>query len=111
MGTLLRTYTVKLFHQVLGMAYSTQSRNIELTDELLGEGGFGRVNVGSYKGKKVAVKIIQSNLLEKCDNEINLHSDLDHPNVLELLAVEEDTERNGSRYQILNKPNPIFFIY
>ena len=111
MGTLLHTYTVKLFHQVLGMARSSRSRNIRFTDELLGEGGFGRVHVGQYKRQKVAVKIIQSNLLEKCGNEIELQKLLDHPNVVELLAVEEDTERNGSRYQMLNKPNPIFFSY
>ena len=77
----------------------------------MGTGGFGKVNVGSYEGKKVAVKIIQSNLLEKCDSEIELQKILNHPNVLKLLKVEEDAERNGSRYQILNKPNPIFFIY
>ena len=77
----------------------------------MGRGGFGRVNVGSYEGKKVAVKIIQSDLLEKCDSEIELQKILNHPNVLKLLKVEEDAERNGSRYQILNKPNPIFFIY
>ena len=77
----------------------------------MGRGGFGRVNVGSYEGQKVAVKIIQSNLLEKCDSEIELQKILNHPNVLKLLKVEEDAERNGSRYQILNKPNPIFFIY
>ena len=93
------------------MAYSTQSGKIQWTDELLGRGGFGRVNVGSYEGKKVAVKIIQSDLLEKCDSEIELQKILNHPNVLKLLKVEEDAERNGSRYQILNKPNPIFFIY
>ena len=69
------------------------------------------MNVGSYEGKKVAVKIIQSDLLEKCDSEIELQKILNHPNVLKLLKVEEDAERNGSRYQILNKPNPIFFIY
>ena len=69
------------------------------------------MNVGLYEGKKVAVKIIQSDLLEKCDSEIELQKILNHPNVLKLLKVEEDAERNGSRYQILNKPNPIFFIY
>ena len=81
------------------MAYSTLSGKIQWTDELLGKGGFGKVNVGSYEGKKVAVKIIQSDLLEKCGKEIELQKDLDHPNVLKLLTVEEDTERNGSRYK------------
>ena len=83
------------------MAYSTQSGKIQWTDELLGRGGFGRVNVGSYEGKRVAVKIIQSDLLEKCGKEIELQKDLDHPNVLKMLSVEEDTdERNGTRYQM-----------
>ena len=82
------------------MAYSTQSGKIQWTDELLGRGGFGRVNVGSYEGKKVAVKIIQSDLLEKCDSEIELQKILNHPNVLKLLKVEEDAERNGSRYEM-----------
>ena len=95
------------------MAYSTLSGKIQWTDELLGKGGFGKVNVGSYEGKKVAVKIIQSDLLEKCDKEIELQKDLDHPNVLKLLTVEEDTERNGSRYKkrriILG--HPLFCIY
>ena len=81
------------------MAYSTLSGKIQWTDELLGRGGFGKVNVGSYERMKVAVKIIHSDLLEKCDKEIELQKDLDHPNVLKLLTVEEDTERNGSRYK------------
>ena len=95
------------------MAYSTLSGNIQWTDELLGRGGFGKVNVGSYEGKTVAVKIIQSDLLEKCDKEIELQKDLDHLNVLKLLTVEEDTERNGTRYKkrriILG--HPLFCIY
>ena len=58
------------------------------------------MNVGSYEGQKVAVKIIQSDLLEKCDSEIELQKILNHPNVLKLLKVEEDAERNGSRYEM-----------
>ena len=79
------------------MAYWTQTGNIQLTDELLGRGGYGRVNVGWYKDEKVAVKIIQSDFLDECDNEIELQKNLDHPNVLKLLAVETCMQ-DGLRY-------------
>ena len=79
------------------MVYSTQSGKIQWTDELLGTGGFGKVHVGKYKNEKVAVKIIQSDFLDECDNEIELQKNLDHPNVLKLLAVETCMQ-DGLRY-------------
>ena len=83
------------------MAYSTQSGNIQWADGLLGRGAYGKVHVGKYKGENVAVKIIPLDFVDDCDNEIELQKNFDHPNVLKLLKVEEDTdERNGSRYQM-----------
>ena len=79
------------------MAYSTHSGNIQLTDQLLGKGAYGKVHVGQYKGEKVAVKIIPLDFVNNCNNEIELRKNFDHPNVLKLLTVEED-EHNGSRY-------------
>ena len=79
------------------MAYSTLKGNIKLSDQQLGRGGFGKVNVGWYQNEKVAVKIIPMDLVDKCDNEIGSHKDLDHPNVLKLLTVEEETASNGTR--------------
>ena len=57
--------------QDFGLAYGTQSGNIQLTDELLGRGGFRKVNVERYKGEKVAVKIIPFDFVDS-DNEIEL---------------------------------------
>ena len=44
-----------------------------MTDELLGRGGFRKVNVERYKGEKVAVKIIPFDFVDS-DNEIELKS-------------------------------------
>ena len=59
---------------------------------VLGEGSFGKVVVGEWLGTKVAVKQLsvqleghQNGLLMK--NEIDIHSKMRHPNIVQLMGV------------------------
>lgn len=64
----------------------------------IGEGSFGCVYEGVEKesNRRVAVKIISKEYLKQLDmvdqykNEINIQSNLHHPNVIELYRIEDD---------------------
>ena len=83
--------------------FSTKSGKIRYSDEKLGQGGFGSVYKGVYQSKDVAVKIISFSVVEKNDNEVDLHRKLDHKNVLKLLAVENEgnVAISGTKYVVL----------
>ena len=55
----------------------------------LGSGGFSHVFAGTYKGKVVAVKRILL-LNAGDDNEVKVMQQLDHPNIVKLLHVENN---------------------
>ena len=64
---------------------------IEITNKNtpLGSGGYSHVFAGTYKDQVVAVKRIQ--LLDAADdNEVKVMQQLDHPNIVKLLHVEDD---------------------
>ena len=66
---------------------------IQITNKItpLGSGGYSHVFAGTYKGKDVAVKRIQ--LLDAADdNEIKVMQQLDHPNIIKLLHVENNDD-------------------
>jgi serine/threonine protein kinase len=66
---------------------------IEITNKNtpLGSGGYSHVFAGTYKGKDVAVKRIQ--LLDAADdNEVKVMQQLDHPNIVKLLHVENNDD-------------------
>lgn len=59
--------------------------------ELLGKGGYGSVFLGTFEGKRVAVKrieLIGEDVLD--DNELKALQQLDHPHVIKLLHFESD---------------------
>ncbi|XP_046460725.1 uncharacterized protein LOC124207369 isoform X2 [Daphnia pulex] len=60
--------------------------------EILGTGGFGTVFLGSYDGKQVAVKRIELQRLDPKDREVTLQKQLNHENVMAILAVEHDVD-------------------
>eukprot|EP00350_Pseudokeronopsis_sp_OXSARD2_P000617 CAMPEP_0170540916 /NCGR_PEP_ID=MMETSP0211-20121228/810_1 /TAXON_ID=311385 /ORGANISM="Pseudokeronopsis sp., Strain OXSARD2" /LENGTH=212 /DNA_ID=CAMNT_0010843473 /DNA_START=58 /DNA_END=696 /DNA_ORIENTATION=+ len=66
-------------------------------DEFLGQGSFAKVQRGTNKktGEKVAIKIIAKEALELEDkialqNEIDILTQVDHPNIVKLYEIFED---------------------
>jgi len=93
------------------------TEELEVSDEILGSGGFADVRSGTYKGRVVAVKTMRVTLQDDflmirkvrisishpgcgltilpqrfCKGVI-LWSTLSHPNVLKLVGVQEDKEK------------------
>jgi hypothetical protein len=58
--------------------------------EVLGKGNFGIVFRGFHQCMEVAVKRLDLHRLDQEDREVNLQTTLEHENVLQILAVEED---------------------
>ena len=74
---------------------SGSAKSSEFTiGEELGEGGFGLVCRGTFKGSEVAIKKVHIDRLtpKRADREFDVMRMLDHPNVLKLLHVEERNE-------------------
>jgi serine/threonine protein kinase len=65
--------------------------NIPNPNNPLGSGGYSFVFAGTYKGKVVAVKRIQL-LNAGDDNEVKVMQQLDHPNIVKLLHVENNDD-------------------
>lgn len=59
--------------------------------QILGRGAYATVYVGKWRNTDVAVKRIQLHDL-LTDREEKAMKDLDHPNVIKLLAYEEDAD-------------------
>jgi serine/threonine protein kinase len=62
----------------------------------IGEGGFGTVFAGTFKGEKVAVKRVDpmgSQLRENdLERSIKFHQLLNHPNIVQFKHCEEDRD-------------------
>ena len=61
--------------------------------DILGDGGFGVVFKGNFDGVDVAIKRIELARLRSTtftDREIKYQREMNHPNVVKLLHVEED---------------------
>ncbi len=56
--------------------------------DVLGDGGYGTVFSGMYKGQKVAVKIVRLNNTD--ESEEHILKQLNHPNIVKLFHVESD---------------------
>lgn len=64
-----------------------------IRDKLLGEGCFGTVFEGIWKGIPVAIKRIPVNyIIASCEQEENALKLFDHENVIKLLHVEKDKD-------------------
>lgn len=57
---------------------------IEILEEI-GEGKFGRVFLGKKNNKKIAIKLIENTKSNEHLQEIQIHSKLTHPNIIQLL--------------------------
>ena len=61
--------------------------------DVLGEGSFGKVYKGSWKGTNIAVKEIQTQVRGRkqqeavIENEIQIHSRIRHPSIVQIMAV------------------------
>lgn len=62
-------------------------------DRLLGKGAYGEVMKGKFRGTEVAVKIPRPRMsLESVNREIEIISELQHPNVVEFIATVVDVK-------------------
>ena len=69
---------------------------VHSTGQVLGEGAWGRVTVGSFRGQKVAIKEIHSTIRsehndELVHREISLMAKVRHPNLLLFIAAVQNT--------------------
>jgi serine/threonine-protein kinase/endoribonuclease IRE1 len=60
-------------------------------NKILGQGGFGTVFEGVWRGKPVAIKRIQLSDISSNQREEEALQKLEHPNVIKLLHVESDS--------------------
>ncbi len=62
-------------------------------EDVLGEGGFGLVFLGCYRGNEVAVKRVQLRSTSPDDErEIRLQGKLEHQHVLSILTATKDKD-------------------
>ena len=69
----------------------------------LGRGSYGTVYRGTFRGIEVAVKRIPQDQVEPREEEAMCR--FDHPNIVKLLCIEEET--NAYRYYYVTNPNKI----
>ena len=69
---------------------------VRTTDQVLGSGGWGNVTVGSFRGKKVAIKELHSSIRSPYHDELLNHREISlmakvcHPNLLLFIAAVLD---------------------
>jgi serine/threonine protein kinase len=61
------------------------------SNRILGEGNYGTVFEGVWRGKLVAIKRIQLSDIKSNEREEEALQKMDHPNVIKLLHVEKDS--------------------
>ena len=61
-------------------------------NKILGEGRYGTVFEGVWRGKPVAIKRIQLSDIASSEREEEALKKLDHPNIIKLLHVESDSK-------------------
>ncbi|CAI5746266.1 unnamed protein product [Peronospora destructor] len=75
---------------------TTYSQNINFNEitlgRMIGEGAFGKVHEGKWRGKSVAVKLLicqelRSDILNEFQSEVEIMSVLRHPNICRLLGA------------------------
>ena len=69
-----------------------QKDEVQMTEEILGTGGWGEVKVGIFRGIKVAVKCLHQVILSEYNldlfsREMNIASRIRHPNLLLFIAA------------------------
>ena len=69
-----------------------QREEVEVTEEVLGKGGWGEVKVGIFRGTRVAVKCLHQEIvsefyLELFSREMNIASRVRHPNLLQFIGA------------------------
>ncbi|KAI9919763.1 hypothetical protein PsorP6_017283 [Peronosclerospora sorghi] len=75
---------------------TSYSQNINFSEvtlgRMIGEGAFGKVHEGKWRGKSVAIKLLicqdlRSDILNEFQSEVEIMSVLRHPNICRLLGV------------------------
>ena len=75
-----------------GPPWVIQSDEVTMTDDIVGEGGWGVVKVGIFRGTKVAVKCLHAEIvsnfhLELFSMERDIASSIRHPNLLQFIGA------------------------
>ena len=90
----------QLKEQLDQISWKVSHKEITLTEEELGRGGWGAIKIGIFREQRVAVKqmyqvIMSSDNLELIYREINTMATLRHPNILQFIgAVLDDPSCN-----------------
>ncbi|RLN37765.1 hypothetical protein BBJ28_00007545 [Nothophytophthora sp. Chile5] len=88
--------TAKARNQPSERAAGSYSQNINFNEitlgRMIGEGAFGKVHEGKWRGKSVAVKLLicqdlRSDILHEFQSEVEIMSVLRHPNICRLLGA------------------------
>ena len=76
-------------------SWKVNYKEVTLTKQELGRGGWGVVWIGEFRGQKVAVKqmhqsIVSAHFLQLLNREINIMAQLRHPNLLQFIGAVLD---------------------
>jgi multidrug efflux pump subunit AcrA (membrane-fusion protein) len=80
---------------LMNVAFFTAKRSEVKTGAIIGEGAWGKVERGVFKGSTVAVKsihtaILKQNTVERLRREINIMAQVRHPNLVRFIAAVLD---------------------
>ena len=87
-----------------GLSTRLQASNVHVGKKL-GEGSFGAVYLGTWRGVKCAIKFINQSIIKELYNESKIMEKIDHPNIVRLYGVVVQTDENDDEREQA-RPSP-----